>query len=336
MPAQTDLSPSLETIVCPLCGTDESRHLARLADRLGVTDEPFQVGECAGCGHVFVNPRPRLDDLGRFYPTAYWHTAAAEAARPGLSLVTAVKALEARYRRSLLWEDVRRVLKLVPPGSRMLDVGCGSGDILVLAAERGLQVTGVEFAPEAVAYAREARGLDVRQGTLEDARFEDASFDVVTMWHVLEHVPDPVGTLREVRRVLKPGGAVVVQVPNYGGLQARLFRERWYGLDVPRHLHHFTPRTLRRAFEAARLEWRALDHRSFRCNPVIFVSSLLPALEPHAFSMRERRGESQLVQKALYLALTWVFAPWTEVESLLGGGAVITAVGKAASTLPGH
>ncbi len=325
MTIETDPPQTPEEIPCPLCGVRDTRFIAGLTDRLGVSDLAFRLGECTDCGHVFVNPRPRLEDLGRFYPAAYWHTEASTGT-PGLS--GAVRSLEARYRRSLLAEDVRRVLRLIPTGGRLLDVGCGSGDILAMASELGIEVTGVEFAPEAVAHARESRGLDVRQGTLEEAGFGAGSFDVVTLWHVLEHVPDPVGTLREVRRVLKPGGHVVVQVPNYGSIQSRVFGDRWYALDVPRHLHHFTPRTLRRAFGAAGLVWESLDHRSFRCNPVIFVSSLLPDLEPHAFSMRERAGESQLVQKALYLALTWVFTPWTELESLLQGGAVVTAVGR--------
>jgi hypothetical protein len=95
-------------------------------------------------------------------------------------------------------------------------------------------------------------------------------------------------------------------------------------VEAPRHFHHFTPETLTRAVTAAGLEPVAIDHHSFRCSPVALVSSLFPELEPHVFLLKEQRGERQLVQKALYLALTWVFTPLTWLESALGRGGFIT------------
>lgn len=318
-------SPDLEEVPCPLCGSD-ARHvlLDDLGDRQGVTAMRFRIVKCADCGDAYLSPRPTMEALGRFYPAGYWYTEG-EAPR---GLVARVKAIEAAYRRALLMSEVKRLTAIAPSGGRLLDVGCGSGDIVKLAGEAGLAAQGVEFAAEAVAYAREARGLDVRVGTLESAAYPDAAFDVVSLFHVLEHVPDPVATLAEARRVLAPGGAVVIQVPNFASAQSRLFGARWHAVEAPRHFHHFTPATLRRAVEASGLAVEAIDHHSFRCAPVSWVSSVFPSLEPHVFLMKEQRGQSQLVAKALYLALTWAFAPAAWLESVAGHGGFMTLVAR--------
>jgi SAM-dependent methyltransferase len=295
-----------------------------LGDRQGVSGARFRIVGCDACDNAYLSPRPTMEALGRFYPAGYWFTEG-EAPR---GLVARVKALEARYRRALLMSEVKRLRAIAPPGGRLLDVGCGSGDIVKLAGESGLVAQGVEFSAEAVAYARESRGLDVRVGTLESAGYPDAAFDVVSLFHVLEHVPDPVATLREARRVLAPGGAVLLQVPNFASGQSRLFGARWHAVEAPRHFHHFTPATLGRAVEAAGLTVERVDHHSFRCAPVAFVSSMFPSLEPHVFLMKEQRGRSQVVAKALYLALTWAFAPVAWLESVAGRGGFVTLVAR--------
>lgn len=324
MSVQAPLSSSLEEVPCPLCRSTARRKVFELHDRLHLTAEAFTVVSCLDCLNTYLTPRPRLEQLGRYYPPAYWHTEKA----PQKSIASMVGALEARYRRALLQEEVDRIKKLLPPGGCLLDVGCGSGDIVKLACENGLRASGIELAAEAVTYARDVRKLDIQQGTLEEGAFASGSFDAVSMFHVLEHVPDPIATLREAGRIVRPDGHVLVQVPNFAGLQSLMFKQRWYGLDAPRHFHHFTPDSLTRAFLAAGLEPVSMDHHSFRCNPVILVSTMFPTLEPHLFSIRENEGRPQLMQKALYLAMTWLVSPWAWFESVLGRGAVITLLGR--------
>lgn len=126
----------------------------------------------------------------------------------------------------------------------MLDVGCGNGDLLARMRRRGLSVEGVDVDGAALEQARRKHGLTVHLGRLEDIRFPDDSFDIVTMNHVIEHVHDPVLLLQECLRILKPGGRLSVATPNLDGLGHRRFGRNWRGLEPPRHLHLFTRKSL--------------------------------------------------------------------------------------------
>ncbi|MBM3266554.1 MAG: methyltransferase domain-containing protein [Candidatus Sericytochromatia bacterium] len=297
-------------MTCPLCRSDGAREILSIPDPLAAARR-FDLLRCAACRHVYVSPVPA--DLGAYYPGTYW-----SGDRPA----TLASRAEAAYRAALLALDVRRIASHAPRGARVLDVGCGSGDLAASLARAGFAVTGVEVAPDAAEAARRRHGLDVRTGTLAAADFPAGSFDVAVVWHVLEHVPDPAGLLADVARVLRPGGVAIVQVPNFGSIQAGVFGARWFALDVPRHLHHFTPATLARTLEAAGFQAGAVKHGSLRHDPVILASSLWPALGPHAM---ERAGAAA---KAAYLGLTWLAAPLTLVERACRRGAVITIAGS--------
>jgi SAM-dependent methyltransferase len=127
---------------------------------------------------------------------------------------------------------------------RLLDVGCGNGQFLSEMRDLGWKVTGLDPDERAVRLAREGRGIEAYQGTLGEMKFPEQSFDVITLVHVIEHAHDPVGTLRECYRVLRVNGRLVLRTPNVASLGHRIFGADWRGLEVPRHLHLFTPRTL--------------------------------------------------------------------------------------------
>ncbi|MGH7206387.1 MAG: class I SAM-dependent methyltransferase [Nitrospiraceae bacterium] len=129
---------------------------------------------------------------------------------------------------------------------RILDVGCGPGKLLRVLRDWGWGVHGVDFSPVAVECAREKYGLEVRLGDLLQARYEDGYFDVVMFNHCLEHVYQPVETLREAYRILKPGGLLLIAIPNARSFESRLFGKWWVQWDVPRHLFHFTKQTMTR------------------------------------------------------------------------------------------
>jgi SAM-dependent methyltransferase len=134
--------------------------------------------------------------------------------------------------------------------ARVLDVGCGSGVLLARMQSLGWEVEGVEVDAAAVEAAR-ARGVSVRLGPLEQQHYPPASFDAVHSAHVIEHVHDPAGLLRECHRILKPGGRLVILTPNLESSGHKQFRSAWLNLDPPRHLFLFTAANLRRAAEGA-------------------------------------------------------------------------------------
>ncbi|MEI9866646.1 MAG: class I SAM-dependent methyltransferase [Limisphaerales bacterium] len=138
-------------------------------------------------------------------------------------------------------EILHMFLEDLPPG-RVLDVGCGNGGFLHLMHQLGWSGTGVDFDPKAIenAQAKYGPALTLLNTDLSQAHFPDNSFDVVTMSHVIEHVPNPAALLMEARRVLKPGGRLVVTTPNIQSFGHRKFQDCWWGLDAPRHLQIFT------------------------------------------------------------------------------------------------
>jgi SAM-dependent methyltransferase len=149
-----------------------------------------------------------------------------------------------------------RELEGLPTG-RLLDVGAGKGHFLAAARGRGWDVVGVELSEASARRARATYGLEMLVGDVLEIELA-GSFDVITLWHVLEHVADPGALLDRVRGLLAPGGRLVVSVPNNRSFQARLFGEHWFHIDEANHLFHFTPRSLamlllRRGFEPERV-----------------------------------------------------------------------------------
>lgn len=167
------------------------------------------------------------------------------------SVLSCIGPLRAIVGNSVRWIEAREK-------GRLLDVGCGNGSYLNQMRQLGWEVKGVEPDGEAVTVARQKFGLEVFHGSLEEARFADKQFDAITMNHVIEHVPDPIGTLHECHRVLKPGGRLVVATPNISSLGHHVFEESWRGLEVPRHQMLFSPYALRACAERAGLDVQIL------------------------------------------------------------------------------
>ena len=140
---------------------------------------------------------------------------------------------------------------------RLLDFGCGGGAYLERMHRQGWDVTGLDVSAAAVECVRTRLGLRALLGTLPHPELKPATFDVVTMWHSLEHVHEPLEVLRAAHQLLAPGGKLLVATPNIDSLPFRWFGQAWYGLDLPRHLTHFSSRTLRRLLERAGERWHA-------------------------------------------------------------------------------
>jgi 2-polyprenyl-3-methyl-5-hydroxy-6-metoxy-1,4-benzoquinol methylase len=244
---------------CLLCGAAGQLLYSALHDRLYDTPGEWDFLECPACGLVWLSPCPVPPDIPKLYAAYYTHQAISTVAPQYVVAVRKVAA-DSDFGQKLM--DVLfkvRLFDLLSAPSfwravwfkngqqaRFLDVGCGNGSFLAAMRDFGWDVVGVEPDTKAVAVARNDFGLDVKVGTLEDVRFPTGVFDVVRMNHVIEHLPDPIHTLRECYRVLRPGGRLVIYTPNIASWGHRFgFQNAWLCLDPPRHLNLFSARTLK-------------------------------------------------------------------------------------------
>lgn len=242
-------TPSIawEDADCPLCGDhDEELLLEALDPNPGMLPaRQFPVVRCRQCAMIYTNPRPNARSIGQFYPADYRPhrrpRKMAEAHKPASPLAHWTGRAVPERDGSLPWHGQ----------GRLLDFGCGGGSYLQRMADQGWQVTGLDAAVGAVQHIVEELGLKALVGTLPHQDLAPCSFDVVTMWHSLEHVHEPLRILREAFQLLTPGGKLLVACPNIDSWAYRVFRQDWFGLDLPRHLNHFTPDTLRMMLLAA-------------------------------------------------------------------------------------
>ncbi len=258
---------------CPLCAAADDEPLFEAADPTPSPGEParrFLVVRCRQCRMVFTNPRPDADDIHRFYPADYRpHRPRKPAhARKPHPFERLLGRPSAERRGALPWAGV----------GRLLDFGCGGGSFLKRMADHGWDVTGVDNSPTAVQAVTAELGLKAVVGSLPHADLRPSSFEVVTMWHSLEHVHDPLAVLREAYHLLIPGGRLVVACPNIDSWAFRRYAESWFGLDLPRHLTHFTPPTLSRMLQTAGL--RVTDVRGVRHSDWLRASARRAAATP--------------------------------------------------------
>jgi len=307
---------------CPVCAAPRAPGFAKGRDRLfDLAPGRFRLYRCSSCGCIFQHPVPELSAIASFYPGQYWWR---ESRRTRASLI--LSRLERRYREFVALDHVRflqRCASRTGGGRSLLDIGCGSGTFLHLARKRGFDPHGLDMSANAVAAAKAEYGLPVRQGDIGGDAWKGSSFDFITMFHVLEHVPDPLAAVGFAGGLLAPGGSLIVQVPNVASLQARVFGARWYGLDVPRHLINFTPRALALLFERAGFDAEVVNHFSLRDNPAALASSLAPTLDPIGRRGRGKRGHA-LTEGALefcYFGMVLLALPPAWFESLCGRGA---------------
>jgi SAM-dependent methyltransferase len=259
---------------CPICAGTLRRTRVRAFDRLVTGDGPFEVLECAACGCGVTDVALDDDALGRYYDRLayygdYYHHQETMAGG-------ALRRARERSRRVAARRRLRRPPFAPAPGAsgRVLDVGCGAGELLAGYHALGWATFGVDPAAESVAAAQQ-RGATVHRGTLADVPWPAGSFELVTFSHSLEHIPEPVATLRRAASLLVPGGRIAIEVPNWACWQRRLFDGRWFHLDLPRHVQHFSPRSLRRLADELGLEVEAIGTRSMLISAAYSIHYLI-------------------------------------------------------------
>lgn len=203
--------------------------------RPSIKCEGFSYVKCTRCGLVQINPQPETSAVHNRYGEDYLNY---ERANEDNFFELGKLALS-----DAGLDDIEADIR--PHTNKMLEVGCATGAVLAYMRERGWDVKGVEISRPQAEYARKERGLDITTLPLEENRFAASSFGMVSASHLIEHLNDPAGFVREVRRILVPGGVFIVTTPNIAGLQARIFGPRWRSAIFD-HLYLFSTHTLRK------------------------------------------------------------------------------------------
>lgn len=239
---------ALEEAPCPLgCPPGDTRVLVG-RDRLHNLPGEFSVVKCRTCGLIRTNPRPTLETIGFYYPDEYEPYRSTR-----VTLMPGPRGQVPVWKRVLL--DLLaggRELPVRPPG-RLLEIGCASGAFLHEMAQLKWQVEGLEMSETAAEGAR-SLGYPVRSGTIETAADPAEPYDVVVGWMIFEHLHDPVCASQKLRRWTRENGWLVISVPDASSWEFKIFKDAWYGLDVPRHLYHYTPKTIKMVL--MRCGWR--------------------------------------------------------------------------------
>ena len=308
---------------CPICEYPSCTRHYQMVDRFfRASTDRFPLYRCSSCGLLFLDEETVIERIPEFYPPGYWWEGEGD-----------VWGLEQRYREWMVRNDQLRFLLSVVPeprNCRLLDVGCGGGTFLKLASQVGFEVFGLEQSPEAVRISREHLSDRVLQGSEEELISRGEQFDLITLFHVLEHLPSPFAYLKNLKKLLKKPAGLVIQAPNSRSLQAKIFGSRWYGLDCPRHLYNYTSFSLLHLLGRAGFRIHRVRHFSLRDNAAACVSSLFPGLDPMSQKVHRRsksgKGPSSglVLKEAMYLALLVLTQPFALMEAGLGRGGTIT------------
>lgn len=239
---------------CPLCG-------ATVSFTLRFVKRGFPIYHCGCCQVLFVWPQPTPDELASLYGADYF--------RRGNKYCGAERATTTDPNRD---NDLAKLelLRRYQPDGRLLDVGCAMGGFLAVAREQGYDVSGVELSAYAANHARHSLGIEVANCDLLSAGLSAAHYDLITLWDVIEHLADPVATIAEVSRLLRPGGVVALSTGDAGSAWARLSGRYWQLLTPPQHLFYHTESSLRLLLSRQGLDTIEMRHMG-KCTTVEFV-----------------------------------------------------------------
>lgn len=272
----------MEYVICPICKVDDSIKLFEM-EVTALDRETFPFVKCKRCGLVYINPRPSFEEISKYYNNDYFSFRSLQTIMEGkgnfinrlqfriLNEIVSTysdniyKNWSKKLKKALFWFVKLRYggIPSVESKGKILEIGGGDGIFLYVMKRYGWETHGVEINKTAVKTARKY-GLNVRYGTIFQGKYPSGYFDVVRLWHVLEHLHNPYETLIETRRILRKDGTLIIGVPNINSFVAKLFKERWSGWDVPIHLYHFSKDTItellnRTGFDQVRINFQSIS-----------------------------------------------------------------------------
>lgn len=267
----------MEYVACNLCGAREASPYCRVGE--------FQIVRCDSCGLFYTNPRRPAEDVSDIYSEAYFVSQ-----NPSV-LGYDDYSTHAEGLKQVFSDHLAAIEKFVRPPASIIDIGCAFGYFLRVATSRGWEAEGVEVSPFASRTARNNAGVKVYTGTLAHAGVPTSSYDVATMWDMLEHSFDPTNELAETNRILKPRGYLFMTVPNSGSILARMMGGHWYGFKkAAEHNYFFSKETLGRMLSKTGFKLIETRPGVWPCSMRFVVTKLEP------YSKTARRVADRLVR----------------------------------------
>lgn len=234
---------------CPWCDSDKTQINLWVKDEF-LSHEDFHICECQNCGLLFTMPRPSKEKIGDYYKSEEYYSHQENKTGFIPKLYEKVKSINLKNKYKMATEGKST--------GKLLDIGCGVGDFIHTAEQKGWQCIGVEPSEDAKNIAKKRVKANIINSE-ELEQLPDESFDVITMWHVLEHVDDLKWQMEQLQRLIKKQGRIVIAVPNYKSYDGQFYQNLWAAYDVPRHLNHFNKTTITKIFKTNGLELKETD-----------------------------------------------------------------------------
>jgi len=294
----------VENNTCRLCGGKGQQ--AILHDICTRDNERFALNQCDNCALVTTYPMPSEKMLQQHYDRDYWQSGQLKNST----------SLDTLYRLRMA-PIVSTIRKYTTHDSKILDWGCGDGSFIRLLRNFGLHCFGID------AYKKDLNDPCILNATIQNTDFPDEYFDIITCFHVLEHLADPLTSVKHALMLLKTGGLIIIEVPNLDSVGFQIFKRRWQPLEIPTHLNHFTPVTLQKVFEAAGvIQIVKTEFFSHRISPSALVLSAFASLAPRR-TRKKYKSRYPLLLLGLYLILQLLAYPFALAGSLMRRGEIV-------------
>lgn len=315
-------SPSTQPLIaCPFCQCAHTLDQWHAVDQEGA---PNTVRLCQECGTLFLYPQPDPERLARAYATHYY------GGEDNAKFNPSIEKLRERFAQN----RARSLTKGLLPSARILDVGCGDGRLLrTMGAVGDYELHGIELPGKAAERVAGDGNIKLHLGTLDSCALPESSFELITLVHVFEHLPNPASALVKLNRLLKPGGLLFISFPNGESLQASWFKGHWFHLDPPRHLTLVAPQSLINRLDEMGIKCIRSSHISWEQNIYGWIQSILNTLHPRKNLLYEwMKRNRPYIQDARFalsvhfiiaLALVPLSVPLDILAAMVGRGATV-------------
>lgn len=276
----------------PACNICKGNSFKKILTDIITWEHPgkFNIVKCNSCGLLFLSPRPVSNEIIKFYPKkSYW----------GKDITSSEGQNKYREDGEKAYAPLYSLILSHKKEGKILDIGAGTGLFLAKFADKKWQVDGIEFSKDAVAYAKKTYAITLKTGDFLDYKFLEKSFDVVTLNNSLEHLYDPLGTLKQIYKILKDDGILLITVPNIESIGMKIFSANWYPLQPPRHLYHFSPSTISAALEKTGFSITEIKHSYWVHNYYSLFESFRFFFSPR-FRTKNYSGNSSNIYKKNY------------------------------------